>query len=338
MIKKLVLLLLILVAVVTLAIYSQGFHAPASKRGDEIRFEVTRGQSLMVIAQNLEKQNVIPNAKVFYYYLRLKHSNLTVQAGAYTIPTHNGIIATIAQLKTPLVEGVSVTIPEGWNIWKTAGRLAARFDAIDSSDFVALCSNRSFIESLGLSDVSFLEGYLFPETYSFPKETDSKAAITFMVQHFLDAYRGFEASARAASLSQHEVVTLASIIEEESQVPYEQARISGVFFNRLEQGIPLGADATVRYAIRKFTGPLRVSELKNPSPYNTRLHKGLPPGPIGSPGKGAIEAALNPMKSNEIFFVAKWDGSGEHDFSVTNAEHNRKKMKYRNANKDKQNW
>jgi UPF0755 protein len=118
-------------------------------------------------------------------------------------------------------------------------------------------------------------------------------------------------------------LTLASIVEKEAAVPQEQDPIAGVFWNRLNQGWSLGADPTVRYAVRKPTGPLLVSDLNTDSPYNTRKFTGLPPGPICNPGRGALRAALNPMKTDKMYFVAKDDGSREHFFSVDNADHMR---------------
>jgi len=135
-----------------------------------------------------------------------------------------------------------------------------------------------------------------------------------------------------AKYSLHEVLTLASIVEKEATLASERGRIAGVFHNRLKKGWPLGADPTVRYIFRKFDGPLYVSELNSDSPYNTRRFAGLPPGPICSPGLGAIQAGAKPDSTDDMFFVALWDGSGAHDFSVTNAEHDRKKLKIREEN------
>ena len=129
-----------------------------------------------------------------------------------------------------------------------------------------------------------------------------------------------------------EAVTLASIVEKEAEVAAERPRIAGVFINRLEKRMPLGADPTVRYIFRKFDGPLLASELNAASPYNTRKYAGLPPGPICSPGLASLKATVSPLKTNELYFVAKWDGSGEHEFSVTNEEHGRKKIAIRFKN------
>ena len=155
-----------------------------------------------------------------------------------------------------------------------------------------------------------------------------------MVQKHLSTWSTIEVQSELKQkYSHHQLVTLASIIEREATLFSEQPLISGVFHNRLRKGYPLGADPTVRFALKKFGGPLRVSELNCPSPYNTRRFSGLPPGPICSPGKGALTAAAQPFKTKNLYFVAKWDGSGEHDFSVTNAEHERKKREIRRRNR-----
>ena len=147
-----------------------------------------------------------------------------------------------------------------------------------------------------------------------------------MVAHFDESFKTLGQPLSGQShLSKSQTVVLASIIEKEAVVESERPRISAVFHNRLNKGMPLGADPTVRYIFKKFSGPLLVSELKNRSPYNTRIFAGLPPGPICSPGLASLKAALLPVESRELYFVAKWDGSGAHDFSLTYEEHNRKK-------------
>ena len=176
-------------------------------------------------------------------------------------------------------------------------------------------------------------GYHFPETYRFPEKVTEKALVERMVQSHLKLWKNITVPDSLKKYSHHEFITLASIVEREATLLSELTRISGVFHNRLRRGYPLGADPTVRFALKKFGGPLRVSELNCNSPYNTRRFPGLPPGPICSPGAGAIKAAVNPMTTRDLYFVAKWDGSGEHDFSETNAEHDRKKHAIRRRNK-----
>jgi UPF0755 protein len=139
----------------------------------------------------------------------------------------------------------------------------------------------------------------------------------------------------ARGLNKKDIVIIASIVEKEALISTELPRIAGVFYNRLRLGVPLGADPTVRYIFKKWSGPLYVSELKSRSPYNTRLHKGLPPGPICSPGRASLAASVSPAQTNELYFVARWDGSGGHEFSATHDDHVRKKNAIRKINEQR---
>jgi UPF0755 protein len=136
-------------------------------------------------------------------------------------------------------------------------------------------------------------------------------------------------------LTRRQIVIVASIVEKEAVLGAERPRIAGVFFNRLRLGLPLGADPTVRYIFRKWSGPLYMSELNSPSAYNTRRNKGLPPGPICSPGRASLAAAVSPLQTNELYFVAKWDGSGGHEFSLTYEDHVRKTYSIRRNNEQR---
>jgi len=327
----------LLVTLAILGFLYWGFYSPETKLGDPVEFRIERGTSLMTIGSELESAGIIPNGKLFYYYMRGTKLGSTVQAGLFELPANAGIVRVSELLSSPIAEGISVQVVEGLTIWQTASTIASQYD-IDSSSFVTLCSDTAFIRSLGFESDTSLEGYLFPETYLFPLESNEKEIISIMTQQFLRAFDSLPRSGKGAEMDRLSLVTLASVVEREAKVPDERARISAVFHNRLDKNIPLGADPTIRYAIRKFSGPLRVSELRNRSPYNTRIHAGLMPGPICSPGRAAMIATVQPIESNELFFVAKWDGSGEHYFSVTNAEHNRRKNQVRRENRELSNW
>ncbi|MGM0442658.1 MAG: endolytic transglycosylase MltG [Fibrobacterota bacterium] len=320
-----------------LSIYS-GFYVPAGRVGEEVIVEIPRGASPAEVGHILDSAGIIPRKRPFYYYMRIRGNGASIQAGRFRMHRNAGLRRAEKCLADgPLPAGISLTVPEGLTIEQTAQILAGQCD-LDSAHFDSLCRDRAFVASLGFENASTLEGYLYPESYSVPKYFGEKEVIRLMTEHFRRVYRAIPATEFKNNNSMNRVVTLASIIEEEAMVAHERRRISAVFHNRLERGVPLGADPTIRYALKKITGPLLVSELKNRSPYNTRIHAGLPPGPISSPGKGALEAAVNPIESDELFFVAKWDGSGEHAFSRTNREHNRKKMRIRRENTDKSNW
>jgi len=302
-----------------------------SPSSDTVRIILSRGQTVGYIAHQLEKQRVIPSAKAFLLWLKITGKDKNIHAGEYTFSPCSGLFAAAERLKEPRPVEKQVTIPEGLIIEHTAAQIAEVLP-IDTTRFVSLCKDPEFISDLAIK-ANTLEGYLFPETYRFPPDITEEQIIRKMVATFEKTFSQLTPGPpRKVTLNKHQIVTLASIIEKEAVLKEEQTRISGVFYNRLEKRYPLGADPTVRYAIKKFSGPLRVSELKNKSPYNTRVHRGLPPGPICSPGAGALQAAVAPMDTRELYFVAKWDGSGAHDFSLSMIEHNRKKLKIREEN------
>lgn len=293
---------------------------------------IEQGETMRRVSKRLETMAVIRSSRILVLYMRLTGRDKSIQSGIYTFRTRDGLRGVLTALEHPRPVELPVTFPEGLTLWETA-RIAAQVFDIDSSEFVRLCSDSQMIRQVGLS-VGTLEGYLFPDTYRFPLSVSARQIITTMVRQFKRTWGSltFDFS-HGVELDQAKAVILASIVEKEAAVPEERVRIAGVFHNRLRLGYTLGADPTVRYAVRKFSGPLRVSELNNPSPYNTRKHRGLPPGPICSPGRGALQAAVSPLATRELYFVARWDGSGAHDFSETMAEHNRKKTEIRMANK-----
>lgn len=306
------------------------FFIPMKQQGKEITVIVEPGTSVRSVATILKEKKVIPSIKAFLLWIKIKDLEKSMQAGRYGFYEYEGVISAAKKFLHAEPIDTSITIPEGLIIEQTASIVAEVFE-IDTSEFIRLCNNKEFIEKRGLS-VSSLEGYLFPNTYRFRPEAKSVEIITRMVKHFIEEYSSILQTESSKSFTQAEIVTLASIIEKEATLPDERTRISGVFHNRLRLNMMLGADPTVRYALKKFSGPLRVSELKNSSPYNTRVHAGLPPGPICSPGQGSLEAAICPMETDELFFVAKWDGSGAHDFSVSHVQHERKKRDIRKKN------
>ena len=189
-----------------------------------------------------------------------------------------------------------------------------------------MANDPEFIKSLKL-DVPNLEGYLYPETYLFTPGIDEAQLLRMLVEQFhnqLDP--ALLKKAKQLNLNRHQLVTLASIIEKETGLVKEMPLISSVFHNRLRRGIPLQTDPTVIYGIKNFDGNLTRNHLKTPTPYNTYMIKGLPPGPIANPGKAALNAAAEPAKSEYLYFVARGDGS--HYFSKTLKEHNGAVRKY----------
>lgn len=301
------------------------------KREQAVEFVISRGNSVSAIADTLKNHKVITSKTALRLWLKLTGSGRKIQAGKVSCLVGDGVIEAVKKLLQAKPIEVTFTITEGLTIEQTAARIAQVIQ-IDTIQFVSLCNDSAFLQTLGFTGTS-LEGYLFPDTYRFPKDVKIQEILKKMLQHFEKVYNSLSAdTVISAKYTKHQIVTIASIVEKEATVAWERGRIAGVFHNRLKIGYPLGADPTVRYALRKFNGPLKVSELNSSSPYNTRRFAGLPPGPICSPGKAALQAAIAPDCTKDLYFVAKWDGSGEHDFSRTNEEHTRKKLLIRRQN------
>ncbi len=213
-----------------------------------------------------------------------------------------------------------LTIPEGLSILQIAA-LVQTSGLARAEDLVARALDPAYAR-LQQIPANTLEGYLFPETYFFPKTIGVEGILAAMLQRFrLNFPLEWEHRAAEMGLTVHEVVTLASIIEKETAEPSERPLISSVFHNRLKRGMRLETDPTVIYGIPNFDGNLTRAHLETPGPYNTYLIKGLPPGPIANPGRKAIEAALFPSDTDYLFFVSK--NNGRHHFSSNWDEHRR---------------
>lgn len=334
--KKTALLPVVFVIVVTaLGLFFYRYHfQPYGKLHTPIELIIAPKTHLGDVALKLKEQKIIRSDKILIAWMRFKKLERKIQSGMVTVHLGDGVLRVCEELQRAKPIEISVMIPEGLTIEQTAAHIFHTVP-IDTAKFIALCYNSSFIAATGI-DAPSLEGYLYPNTYRLPEKVSSEEVIRTMTSKHKEVWSVLSKTPEITSAySHHQLVTLASIVEREATLFSEQPRISGVFHNRLRQGYPLGADPTVRFALKKFSGPLRVSELNNNSPYNTRKFAGLPPGPICSPGKGALEAACSPLDTKDMYFVAKWDGSGEHDFSVTNAEHDRKKIEIRNRNKQR---
>ena len=218
-----------------------------------------------------------------------------------------------------------ITIPEGFNLHQIA-EAVARAGFGDAESFYEIATDPAVVAAAGFEGQS-LEGYLYPDTYSFPKGYSQSSIIDAMTQRFRDAVSdAWRSRAAEMGMSLHEVVTLASIIEKETGDPAERPLIASVFHNRLAKGMRLETDPTVIYGIENFDGNLTRRHLRTPTPYNTYRIRGLPPGPIASPGHAALEAALFPAVSDYLFFVSRNDGT--HQFSRNLQDHQEAVRKY----------
>jgi UPF0755 protein len=218
-----------------------------------------------------------------------------------------------------------VTIPEGFNIYQIAAHLASHQLASEPA-FLEKAADPAFLKEMGIAARTF-EGYLFPETYHFPKGVTPEKIISTMVRRFEEVFQPqWRERAAALNMTVHQIVTLASIIEKETGAAFERPLISSVFHNRLERDMRLSSDPTVIYGIRDFNGNLTRQDLERKTPYNTYRIKGLPPGPIANPGAQSLKAALYPAQTGFLYFVSRKDGT--HQFSTNLSDHNKAVRKY----------
>ncbi|MDF1527063.1 MAG: endolytic transglycosylase MltG [bacterium] len=296
------------------------WNAPAEDPGSEILITIPGGSSFVSASQLLVDAGVIRSLKFFVLMGKVKGLSNSIQAGELMFDTG----MTPSQVLDVLARGKAVsyhvTIPEGYNIQMVASLLAEK-GLGDADRIVALAHDPEFSRGLGVPADS-LEGFLFPDTYSWPKGLSEKDILGRMVAKynsvFTDAMR---ARAREMGMTELEVVTLASIIEKETGAPEEREQVSAVFHNRLKKGYRLQTDPTVIYGIENFNGNLTKKDLRTDHPYNTYTRSGLPVAPIANPGKASLMAALSPAKVSYLYFVARGDGT--HVFSNNLVEHNK---------------
>jgi UPF0755 protein len=256
----------------------------------------------------------------FRLMTRLEGYDRRLKAGEYSLAPSQTPMQILAFMEKGWVRLHRLTIPEGLSILQIAA-LVQTSGLARAEDLVARALDPAYAR-LQQIPANTLEGYLFPETYFFPKTIGVEGILAAMLQRFrLNFPLEWEHRAAEMGLTVHEVVTLASIIEKETAEPSERPLISSVFHNRLKRGMRLETDPTVIYGIPNFDGNLTRAHLETPGPYNTYLIKGLPPGPIANPGRKAIEAALFPSDTDYLFFVSK--NNGRHHFSSNWDEHRR---------------
>jgi UPF0755 protein len=292
--------------------------APRDPGGAEVVFEVAAGESLPEIARRLEGAGLVRHRLAIEALGRGRALAGRLQAGEYLLSPARSPAEILEQIASGRVITYEVSFPEGLTAAQFAERLAEAGLA-ERDAFLSLVRDPEAPARLGVEGAT-LEGYLFPETYRFPRGLAPVEVARAMVDQFHRVWDGMAPLAREQGLSMREVVTLASIVEKETGVPEERPLIASVFRNRLRRGMRLETDPSVIYGIRDFDGNLRRRDLENAgNPYNTYLIPGLPPGPIANPGAGALRAVVEPAATDYLYFVSRNDGS--HTFSRTYAEH-----------------
>lgn len=281
----------------------------------------------------LHSEGLIKDPKRFYFLARLMRLSSKVKVGEYRISTEMSpykILRVITSGKSILH---AVKIPEGFNIDQIADVFSAK-NLVNREEFVAMARDPRMAKKLGI-DQGGLEGYLFPDTYSFTRFTGEAEIIRTMVARFNEVYnREVKFGANRQNMTQHQVVTLASIIEKETGVPMERPIISSVFHNRLKINMPLQSDPTVIYGKKGDKKNITRADLLAVTPYNTYSRKGLPIGPIGNPGKESLLAAIEPASTEFIYFVSRNDGT--HYFSIKFSDHNNAVKKFQKDPKARQ--
>jgi len=326
MLKRLVWLLLLLVgaagvaaAVVQsrLSMPFRGFSEP------EVFVDLPTGTSVSGIAARLEEAGVVRDAMTFRIAARLSGEERRLQAGEYRFAVSATPYEIVSRLARGDVFTRPVTVPEGLTIFEVAA-IAERAGLGTAAEFIASARSASLIGEFD-PEARTLEGYLFPDTYPLSRKAGVDGLVQAMVTRFGTAYDvNLRAAATAAGLDTREVVTLASIIEKETGRAEERPLVAAVYRNRLRIGMPLQCDPTVIYALmlkNRWNGNLTRADLEMESPYNTYRVTGLPPGPIASPGRDSLDAAVHPAPVDYLYFVSRNDGS--HAFAATLAEHNR---------------
>ena len=298
---------------------------PAGPSHEETVFNVPYGESFHAITLKLEQAGIVKHPAKLRWYARLNRYDKKIKAGEYLLSaamTPREIMGTMIGGKIALHK---ITIPEGYNGRQIAAKVSEN-GFMSEEVFFKAAMNPELARTMGLEADTF-EGYLFPDTYHFPTGVSAEEIIAAMIHRFREIFSPeWKNRAGEIGMTVHQVVTLASIIEKETGAAFERPLISSVFHNRLEKRIRLSSDPTVIYGIKNFNGDLTKKDLATPTPYNTYLIFGLPPGPIASPGIASLEAALYPAETDYLYFVSKKDGT--HQFSASLREHNRAVRKY----------
>ncbi len=308
------------IAASCILIASAVFTPYGQKNRGNISVHISPGDGLNVIAAKLERKDLIYSRFLFKWFSIALGNRKSYKSGEYLIKDRVSMLHLVKLLDAGSAILLKVTVPEGlrmdeiFNLFIKAG-------LINTRKLPLICRDREFIRSLGLKrDLVSLEGLLFPETYLFSKDVSEQTILRTMVRTFIQNIpEGFGKQAENVGLSFYEAVILASIIEKETSVANERKIIASVFHNRLKSNMRLQTDPTVIYGIKNFNGNLTRKQLRVKTPYNTYLNHGLPPTPIANPGLESLIAAVQPAKTDYLFFVARGDGT--HKFTRNYKDH-----------------
>lgn len=315
-------------------IYS-AMNAPHKHEKTDKIMQIAKGATPNEVIDALLSENIIASALPVQIYLRTFGDASRIQAGEYQFHSPITPLEVLKELESGEEHTIKLTIPEGFTRFDIAKRIAEKFPQnppIDDKAVLYFMDDVSLIKDFDPAAKN-LEGYMYPSTYSFPKETKPHEIIKRMVEQFRKVWKPeWNERARQLGKTPREIVTLASLIETESGVESERPILASVIYNRLTKNIPLGIDQTVVYVAKmqnRWDGEINKSDLEVDSPYNTRRYGGIPPGPISSVSENALKAVLNPATTDYIYFVRNVEkNDGSHHFYSSAAEFERGKAEY----------
>jgi UPF0755 protein len=330
--RSLLILLSIFVLMAVLAAAARSYYQWASSGSgprNPVTVVIPTGATGDDVANLLKNKGVIRSAVLFRFVLRLKHlSSSGFEAGEYHLTTNMSMNEAITSLqKGPIVHSVRVTIPEGLTVDQTAGKVAGSLDNVSTRQFVRAAHNVGYPDAPYLpKQGETLEGFLFPNTYDFLKDSKARDVVSRQLAEFQKETASLPwQNAKKLGVSEYDVVIIASMIEREAKFQGDREKVSRVIYNRLAKGMRLQIDATVLYALGETKPVVTYEDLKVDSPYNTYLHGGLPPTPIASPGLDSLRAALSPATGPWLYYLVV-DSSGHEFFTASADEFNRKKQ------------
>ena len=331
--RRILALALVLVGALVAWFLIAFFQPPPFDPGDgsgEAIVTVPEGATASDVADLLTKNDVVSNGTLFEWRLKLAGDTGNILPGRYVLAHNMSYGAAIDKL-TSSGGQVNVTIPEGEDRTQIAATIK---DLGLSGDYLA--ASKSFKgfdpNKYGAKNPKSLEGFLFPATYQLDPGSSVDQLVSEQLQAFKQNIAGVNMSyAKSKNLTVYDVLTIASMIDKEVQIPSERPLVAAVIYNRLHRGMPLQIDATTRFEFHNYTGDITESQLQSQSPYNTRINAGLTPTPIGNPGLSAIKAAAQPAKVNYLYYVLNGNNSGHHCFTASGAEFNQLAAAYRSG-------
>lgn len=331
-----VVLLILLIAVGGFAYWVyRSVRTPQNHSKSEEFIKIEKGSTPKQILSRLEDEGIISSYTATYLYVRLFGDVTKLQAGEYQFESPITPLQVLNELESGQERTIKLTIPEGFTRFDIAKRIIERFPQeppITEADVLSLMDDTTPIRDIAPTATN-LEGYMYPSTYSLPRDTKPVDVIKVMVEQFRKIWKPeMTEAAKQIGRTPHEIVTIASLIETESGVETERPIVASVIYNRLNKRVALGIDQTVVYIAKmrgRWDGTINQSDIDFDSPYNTRKYAGLPPGPISSVSESALNAALHPAQTDYLYYVRNVDlNDGSHWFYASAAEFEIGKTKY----------